>query len=868
MPAATRAPRVRADVVSKAVKIKCSGERPRCVYCAKHGTDCHYDEERKDRLRGAIRRNQVLTQLLIDISGQLDEQGRKRVQDTLASFDEGIPPPLTLSRPNTSYSKRPRQTFSQDNEDAASLTSADGGEALVSASVGSNEDLDFIQEDLLQNEDADNSAGYCGRNSHPQWLRALEAKVEQPEGEPSNMPYGPPGESGQAFNQRAEALRERQQTNESRGTPQNSFSGYYFYLDHINIEIDIDDPHILPSAQTAERLFDYYSQAVHRPFKILDDLFENQMRAFCSRDRGYSVNVCPRWKATMNLVFAIGARYSHLIGADWRADDHDHLVYMSRAVHLLQLDSMSILMSRPDQALIRATGLLSFYYLTIGHVSKAWYMIGIAIRHAQAAGLHLRYEDATVDPKRRMALAQIWWALYSIECVLTTITGRPRTISAKDCTVPPPGTIGTDMQASYGNTPPNLSIASPSISRASGSSTGEAHTYTAVDAFDVAYAGLDILMSKILSGLYSAKKSAKSWKSAQAEIGSLSEELEAWALKSLSHGPSAAPSEHNLSREQLLLYLYYQNAKVCITRPCLCRLDLRIKGQSGESAHFNQKMAEGCIGAALAITSMLPDPPNPAWFYQNGPWWAAVHMIMQGLTVLLLELSLDGIHLTGDKSHVTSCVDKLIGWLQSMGTVDAVSKSAYGVVAKVLSRQKEKDAAEKQMPQPQPMTEDRQGYSPQGFTLEPQPQPQSQPEFVQSLAPDPMDTFWPGSNAFAGGAFFPQDNTGNFYPNDVPGTEFLNDPGAGLIEYGQPQMNLFYGNPYQMTFDNWEWDPAAFEGHDQDQGQGQIQGQGYTQGQSQSQQQNQGQGFQGQGFGQGFEGHQKNQGQGFGGGPL
>lgn len=253
-------------------------------------------------------------------------------------------------------------------------------------------------------------------------------------------------------------------------------------------------------------------------------------------------------------------------------------------------------------------------------------MIGIAIRHAQAAGLHLRYEDSVVSPKRSKTLAQLWWALYSIECVLTCITGRPRTIAAKDCTVPPPGTMGTEMQASHDNTPPNLSTVSSSISRASGSSMGEAHTDTGVDAFDVAYTGLDILMDKILSGLYSPRKSSNSWKGAQAEISSLSEDLEAWAIKSLPYGPSAAASEHNLSREQLLLHLNYQNAKICITRPCLCRLDLRIKGQSEESARFNQKMAEGCIGAALAITSMLPDPPNPTWFFENGPWWSAVHI--------------------------------------------------------------------------------------------------------------------------------------------------------------------------------------------------------------------------------------------------
>jgi hypothetical protein len=244
-------------------------------------------------------------------------------------------------------------------------------------------------------------------------------------------------------------------------------------------------------------------------------------------------------------------------------------------------------------------------------------MIGIAIRHAQAAGLHLRHEDPSMSPERRKDLARIWWSLYSIECVLTSITGRPRTVNAIDCTVPPPGAKGTEMETPLRETP-----ISSAVSRVSESSASGTVPNASVDPFDVAYVRLDILMDKILSGLYSAQKSAKSWKAAQKGIASLSDELEAWALRSLSRGPAAAAAATSGHE----LYLYYHNAKICITRPCLCRLDLRIKGQSEESIRFNQKTAEACIGAALDITSILPDPPNPAWYYENGPWWCAVHM--------------------------------------------------------------------------------------------------------------------------------------------------------------------------------------------------------------------------------------------------
>ena len=302
----------------------------------------------------AQRKSHALTQLLIEVSSQLDEESKKKVEDTLASFEDDTPPPPT---PALSHGKRARRASSA-NDDALSATSVDGGEAHVSASVGSNEDLDFIQEDILNTDEADNT-GYMGHNSHVQWLRALETKIEQPEGEPADMPYGPPGADGDAFNQRAEALHGRQQQSHARPPPHHDkFSGYYFYLDKFNIDIDVGDPNVIPSAESAERLFDYYKAFVHSPFPILGDMFEAQLKSYFAKDQGSpTLVVCPKWKAVMNLVFAIGARYSHLTGAEWRADDRDHLVYMWRAVHLLQLQSIDTLVAQPDQALIQVSSI-------------------------------------------------------------------------------------------------------------------------------------------------------------------------------------------------------------------------------------------------------------------------------------------------------------------------------------------------------------------------------------------------------------------------------------------------------------------------------------------------------------------------------
>ena len=54
------------------------------------------------------------------------------------------------------------------------------------------------------------------------------------------------------------------------------------------------------------------------------------------------------------MVFAIGAVYSHLSSADWRADERDHTVYYARAVALGLHDPWWF--SHPDLPQMQLTG--------------------------------------------------------------------------------------------------------------------------------------------------------------------------------------------------------------------------------------------------------------------------------------------------------------------------------------------------------------------------------------------------------------------------------------------------------------------------------------------------------------------------------
>jgi hypothetical protein len=273
--------------------------------------------------------------------------------------------------------------------------------------------------------------------------------------------------------------------------------------------------------------------------------------------------------------------------------------------------------------------------------SRAWYLIGISLRHAQAAGYHLRNENSSMSRDKKKGIAQTWWALHSIECILTSITGRPRAVDAKDCTAPLPKTFSEVKSKRKKSTTTAFRSRSKSTPSDSPTASDHPHAYVeptenviTLDDFLDSWIHLDIIQHNILSNLYSAGTAMHSWKHMQGEITALTAKLDEWALQALPRGlyGTSTAADPTQPREHILLYLYYQSARICVSRPCLCRLDKRIAGQSDKSEQFNEKTADACIQAALEVARCLPEPTTPQWFYENGCWWSGVHIRKSCLT--------------------------------------------------------------------------------------------------------------------------------------------------------------------------------------------------------------------------------------------
>lgn len=126
------------------------------------------------------------------------------------------------------------------------------------------------------------------------------------------------------------------------------------------------DPYEIPPPDIANHLFNAYMERVHATFPVVGRLnLTNQFRKFIS---GTIQRPPEKWLAILNMIFAVGAKYSHLINAEWKGDERDHLIYFTRA-RLLSVSPETVF-QHPDLQEIQILGLMSFYLLCISQVNR------------------------------------------------------------------------------------------------------------------------------------------------------------------------------------------------------------------------------------------------------------------------------------------------------------------------------------------------------------------------------------------------------------------------------------------------------------------------------------------------------------------
>ncbi|CAN9149101.1 unnamed protein product [Alternaria alternata] len=183
-------------------------------------------------------------------------------------------------------------------------------------------------------------AGFLGQISEAQWLQNLRSRTQAVE-----TVLVDSGDSATQLSHAPSPIFDALPTPMS-ASPLQQISPTNFYLDDEDIKLtNCGNPFDLPQEHTAALLFQCYARTIQGSFPILPVTIEQELHQYYTLlHTGQAIHYPQRWFALVNLVFAIGAKFSHLIQADWRAEDLDHVVYSSRAFHLLIMQALTVLM--------------------------------------------------------------------------------------------------------------------------------------------------------------------------------------------------------------------------------------------------------------------------------------------------------------------------------------------------------------------------------------------------------------------------------------------------------------------------------------------------------------------------------------------
>jgi len=477
-------------------------------------------------------------------------------------------------------------------------------------------------------------------------------------------------------------------------------------------------PYEMPTNEHARMLFNTYMSRVHPAFPIVGRMnLHNQFFKFMSKNG--SQQAPRKWLAIINLIFAIAAKYSHLIEAEWAGDDRDHVIYFTRARMLAITDET--VFNHPDLQMIQILGLMSYYLTSIDQIHRAWCLTGMAIRWSTALGLNMRNDSGELSNNLKEVRYRVWWSLYTIEHRLCGMTGRVSCIIDDHCTCPlPVPVLEEDFDTPLGQkllskehqqsdrapssnaqTPPAASnhssrsgsntkaevrsaeVRSPSTAQ-SMQTSGDSTLEWAKDVRpNMALYFLHLvqacrLMQAAFHRIYSPTSIKARWSDMQFRIKELNEQLDSWYRKL----PTAFDFRRNqrdkdFMEPRLSLGFLYYSIKMVIHRPCLCRMDRKLPTQTAKSQEFNHSAATTCVRSAQEQLALIPDVPNAVGFLKVGPWTTILHNLVQAVTVLMLEISFRTHHMPEQADEIVDSAKKATRWLHALGEENLAAARAW-----------------------------------------------------------------------------------------------------------------------------------------------------------------------------------------------
>jgi hypothetical protein len=441
--------------------------------------------------------------------------------------------------------------------------------------------------------------------------------------------------------------------------------------------------------------------------------------------------------------------------------------------------------------------------------SSAWLLTGRAIRYSIAVGFHLRSDPVRLSEAEREKRYRAWWSLYSLDRLLSIMTGRPAMTSLGDFSTPlPRPVLEEDLERFKGDLPRtdmaqvlrNPAAPSESDQKDSGASPKRRAPQLSMTALEATTHGmetlslfqandavffrcqiqLDLVTHSIFSGLYRIIDHTRLIAlNQESPITEIEAKLQAW-LQALPRALDFTRPQQDAScaRAAIRLGFSYYSAKIILYRPCLCD-PARKAFEKPKPKSVANTLAQDCIKAASSMLAMVDDIPNALDLYSTVPWFAMVHYVMQAVSVILTEIDLKAHHLPQHGESLLLDAKKAIMLLYRLAVTSDVAAKAFDRAHRFLR---------KVAPSLNGNVDDLPSVPPQRFATHTPPLSSHLPQTAEMM-PTPIS----------------QENDwfGNRYVTD---SHFYTSPVNGPI--GSMGMDLSFGAPMVDYNDPRTWPPS------------------------------------------------------------